>query len=393
MKIKRLFVLFLFLGCTYSNVAQIEEIPFTLKSNGHIYLKVTINDSKNTLNFVFDTGAAGGVLDKTAAGKLGIRPVGKQSVPGAGSIQTYNTILPLDISVTPDIIVTSKDFILADLAPFRELSDTSFDGIIGYSLLKQYITKIDYEKKKLSLFKKIEDIDISKYKAIPFDFSLGITIPQFDISIQLKNGEHYSGKVFFDSGAGSTLYVNTPFHEKNNLGGKVKKSISNEPLSLGNKISTEKIGISSLHIDEFVFTDLTISLFNSQNGVGSYPGYLGILGAKIIERFHVVLDYSNKMLYLKPNRYFKNAFEFPLSGIRLKKVNDSIYIRNVAKISQAYKNGLRKGDKILSIDTIVSDKLSTYIELLMQKGKTVNIKVQKPDGQIITYSIKLVRLL
>lgn len=373
--------------------AQVSEIPFILQENGHIHVKVKLNDFDQPLNFVFDTGATADVLDTKLAKKLGLKADYQQSVSGGGGSKSYDIVLGQKLIVSSDITIDQSNLVLTDLDPFHKLSDHPFDGIFGYSLLQNYVTKIDYEKKKLVLYEKIEDVDVNKYEKLPFQFGGGIPIPQFNISIQLKNGEVYTGSILFDSGAGITLSVNSPFKNKNRLSKKASKSIVSKSQNLGHESFSEQIAIRSLKIGSFEFNNLTISLSNDKSGVSAYPNYLGILGAKIIRRFTIVLDYKAKMLYLKRNALYTNSFEFPLSGIRLKKMEETISVSSVAASSPAYKKGLRKGDKILSIDGIHSNKLSEYYKLLKKEGETVTIKILDAKGQEKTYHVTLKRLL
>ncbi|MDT7832956.1 aspartyl protease family protein [Flavobacteriaceae bacterium S356] len=373
--------------------AQVSEIPFVLRENGHIHIKVKLNEFDKPLNFVFDTGATADVLDEKLAKKLGLKPNYKQSVAGGGGSKSYDIVLGQKLTIAPKVVIEQSNLVLTNLEPFHQLSDYPFDGIFGYSLLRNYVTKIDYQKEKLLLYEKIEDVDLNKYEKLPFQFGGGIPIPQLEVSIQLKNGEVFSGSILFDSGAGITLSVNSPFKNKNKLSEKSNKRIISKSQNLGHESISEQIAIRSFKIGSFEFNDLTISLSNDKSGVSAYPNYLGILGAKIIKRFSVILDYTQKRLYLKPNTLYTNPFEFPLSGIRLKKDKGTILVGSVAGSSPAYKKGLRKGDKIITIGGVSSSSLSEYYKLLKKEGTTISIKVLSTSEQEKTVQITLQKLL
>ncbi|MFY0603399.1 MAG: aspartyl protease family protein [Flavobacteriaceae bacterium] len=394
MKIYRLFSysLFIVFGA-FQLSAQVAQIPFETKDNGHIYLKVKVNDSDKVLNFVFDTGATSDLLDIKTSKSLGLKPNYQQSVEGAGGSKTYDIILNQQLHLEKGISIDNTNLVLTDLSSFHELSDRGFYGIIGYSLIRKFITKIDYETNELILYKKLNEVNLSGYKAIPFKFGNGIPIPQFDISITLKNGETFSGRILFDSGAGLTLSVNTPFSKQKRLSEKSGKSIVSKSQNLSRTSISEEVAISSLTIGGYEFKDLTITLSNDTSGVSAYPNYLGIMGAKIIQRFNVVLDYSSKRLYIKPNRKFDSAFEFPVSGIRLKNIEGKIIVDDVVDSSQAYKLGLRKGDQVIAVNDTKSKEVSTFRRMLKKEGKEVTVKVLKPTGETKNYTFKLVRLL
>ena len=138
---------------------------------------------------------------------------------------------------------------------------------------------------------------------------------------------------------------------------------------------------------------MVISLSHNKYGVSSYDDYLGILGANIISRFNIILDYSSSVLYLKPNKNYANPFEFPLSGIKLRKVNDRIIIETVEETSPAYKKGIRKGDQLVSINNHASEEIDVYRSLLKMEGDIAHIIFINSEGNTKKIKIKLTRIL
>jgi len=285
--------------------AQIAEIPFELKK-GLVLLKLKINKSNHTNTFIFDSGATSDVMDYTTAKTLGLMPNHKENVEGAGGSQSYDVVLNQTISLHEEIVIDSTHLVLTNLTRLKNALGRDFDGIFGYSLLRKYITKIDYENKKMSFFNDIKKVDTVGYKSIPFKLEDSIPIPQFEIEIKLNNGESFKGNILFDSGAGLTLLVNTPFNEKHQLSEKSGKSLTVESENLGSKSISEDISIKSLTIAGFELGEMEISIANDKVGVSSYEGYLGILGAQVISQFDIILDYFSSTLYLKPNIYYNN---------------------------------------------------------------------------------------
>jgi hypothetical protein len=375
-----------------SSNAQIAEIPFELK-DGIILLEVTINDNTEASTFVFDTGAAADLLDSTTANKQGLIANYKQEVSGAGGTKSYDIILNQKLKLQNKIEIDSTHIVLSDLTKLKNKLERNFDGIIGYSLLKKYITKIDYENQKILLYNKIENVDTLGYKPISFELGNGLPIPQFDITITLRNGESYTDKILFDSGAALTLFINTPYNEKYKLNEKSGKSLISKSENLHGTSIKEDIAIESMNFAGFEFKEMVVSIANDKSGVSGYEGYLGILGAKVISRFNIILDYSTATIYLKPNNTFSKSFEFPLSRIGLKKVDDNIIVDRIEKTSSAYKKGIRKGDKLISINKDSSGDIENYRELLRNEGEKVSLVIINSGGKTKKIKLKLKRLL
>ena len=91
---------------------------------------------------------------------------------------------------------------------------------------------------------------------------------------------------------------------------------------------------------------------------------------------------KKKIIYLKPNAFYDDLFDIPLSGIATysKKESGGVIIYSVVKTSPAYEKGLRAGDRILSIDGELINDLEQCRKLLRQKGKKIKIKAISEDG-------------
>ncbi len=388
----KLITLFLSLIISIHLNAQIAEIPFELK-NGLILLDVNVNDNTEANTFIFDTGATSDLLDSTSADKLGLEANYKHDVSGAGGTKSYDIILNQKLKLQNKIEINNTNLVLTDLTKLKDRLERNFDGIIGYSLLKKYITKIDYENQKMLLYNKIENTDTTGYKAINFEFENGIPIPQFDISITLRNGETYTDKILFDNGAGLTLLINTPYNEEYKLNKKAGKSLISKSENLHGESISEDIAIQSMNLGGYELNEMVVSIAHDKNGVSSYENYLGILGAKVISRFNIVLDYSSSTLYLKPNNTFSKSFEFPLSGIKLKKVDDNIIVDRIEKTSSAYKQGIRKGDKLISVNKDSSGDIIAFREFLKKEGDNIYLTIINSKGETKKIKFKLKKLL
>ncbi len=368
--------------------AQVLELPLEVSDRGHTFIKVSVNDSEE-LNFVFDTGATAEVIDTKVAEKIGIKSEYKQPVKGASGEEFYDIALNEKLKLNT-IELVSRAMVIKDLSNLNVLSDEKIDGIIGATLLSKYITNIDYSNKKIVFYKDDNKINVEGFTKIPFTFKTNIPIPLIKVGFTLENGESFEGNVLFDSGAGLSLSVNSPYNKKNKLSKKAEKTLLRKSSGLGAESYDERIRIKTLQLEGFSFTNLPIELSGATEGVLASSDFMGILGAKIIQRFNVVLDYNTKTMYLKPNKTYNNQFEFPLSGVQLKKVNDTIIVNHVSKNSEAYLKGLRENDVIISVNGDSSKRLNTYNSYFKNKGEEIklNIKSLKEKEETISFILK-----
>jgi hypothetical protein len=382
-------VLLFFLGFATYGSAQI-ILPFEEKGN-LLVIKLTIDKMEG--QFVFDTGASNTVLDSALAVKLGLKANGSNRSASTGGQAVFNYISDYKISLTLKDEITCKKILFTNLSSLHQLVGVEFAGIIGYDILNKFITKIDYEAKTISLYTQLNKSESEGYTTIPFNFNNGIPIPQFNVSFTLNNGEKFAGPILFDSGAGLTLAVNTPFKETNKLNEKIGKTLVSSGRDLFKENKLEQAHIKSITIGAYTFENLPINLTSTKAGVNSYSYYLGILGNKVIKRFNIIVDYANKVIHLKPNENFDLLFEFPLSGIRFKKVNNKIVVAYIAIGSEAEKLGLKRDQQIVSVDGYNGNDMEVLGKLIQQEGKTIKIAVLTPEGTTKEISLLLKKLI
>ena len=306
--IKKIVFTFLILSSTLFSKAQTTEIPFELKGS-HLYIKIQSKNNDN-LNFIFDTGATGTTIDSTVAERVGISKDNLQTVTidGNGGSQAYQMAAKQQLNMGG---LALKDLNLV-MANFKSLSANlghQLDGIIGYDVLSRYITKIDFDQKKLSLYEKMNETDTSDYTGIPFEFSKNILIPRFPISITLANGETFTGRVMFDTGSIFSLIVSNGFNKFHDFKSKIGPSAMTHGRGVSAVTNDQIAIIKSMSVQGFDFGPMSIRLTVSETGK-AYDGYLGILGIEIIKRFNVILDYTDQKIYLRPNKAYFDPLKF-----------------------------------------------------------------------------------
>ena len=227
------------------------SFPFEIISKNAVIFKAVVNE-KDTLNFFFDTGATSSLIDSSVAEKIGIKPNYEQSVEGAGGKKVYQVALNQKVSIN-EVRLDSVNFVFEDLTRLRKSMNYPFDGIMGYSIIKNYITEVDFDNQCFHLYSKDFVVNDEDFTPIDFVFDSGIPIPQFNILIELENQKKYTGKIFFDSGAGLSLLVNTPFNEKYHLNQQAQKILTTISNNLSVRSVSQSMAIKNLYFDKFIF--------------------------------------------------------------------------------------------------------------------------------------------
>jgi hypothetical protein len=366
------------------NEGLLAEIPFQLHGS-FIVTQISVDESA-PLNFIFDTGAGGTVINASTAASLGI--VGDETVSREGATGMAEIVQSTDhIVYVEDISFQDVTLGIAELGHIEERIGTPINGIIGWLILSQYAVRVNYDTMRIEIY------DNNKFE---YDFGdSGYTLEVQGTAIftnvmtTFKSGNIFTGKVLVDTGAGNTFYFNTPFIEENDLLAEMDTYYERETQS----ISTESAHVyitmlANLSISDYEFFTLPVTMAIAEAGASSWSGPMGILGNDVLKRFNVFIDLREKMMYLEPNRLYYDQFEVNCSGLEL--VTDDAFQRviidHVYAGSPAQEAGLEIGDEIVQINGAnVSDfQLPQIRSMLSQDGEEIEILIDR-EGELHNY--------
>ncbi len=344
---------FLLLGINELKAKEIKplvRIPFT--TNGkQTYLKLQVNGSKEKLCFAFDTGAGGTAIDRNYLENSNVTIAGEKE-----EMATSSNVVKVDVSNNNKINVNGfeisgiKFYIesLSHLTPSP--AGEKVAGIIGYDLMKNYVTYINHEENYIELYPKGTKL-YPKAKMLPI-FLYENELPAFRATIKTERGNEYLVRLVFDSGAGFTSSLSTNFISKHNLASELKVKVQ-IPVIGGAQSSSSINYLSSLKqisFNGFTFNHIPVNFSTSTSGASATDSIDGVIGFDLIKRFNVVLDYENKFIKLIPNKLYNSPFDFNLTGLNLTTKNNQVVVVSVMDYSPAKSAGVQQGDIILSVD-------------------------------------------
>lgn len=323
------FLLFLFsFGFTSSMLSQ-SEMRFIGKNNKQkihfetnnnlIIIPITVN-GKN-LSFILDSGASKTIIFNVASNDSIILNKSKKiKLRGLGSGE------PIEGIRSEDNIIKIKN-IMGIHQTIYVVFDNKFDlslkmgktihGIIGYDLLKNFVTKIDYRKKQLIFYnsKDFSPPNSKKYKNFSLHFHH--KKPYLDALVNLSDTSRHSTKLLIDSGNSDALWlfenIEAGITTQNNF------FIDHMGDGLSGSIDGKRSKIKSFRIGSFIFNNPTVAFLDSTatSYARSYEDRDGSIGSRILNRFTVYLDYPHQRIYLKKTKSFDKEFKYNRAGIEL----------------------------------------------------------------------------
>ena len=360
------------------------ELPF-LASNSLILLPVSINGHP-PVYFLLDTGVKANLLFSKAMGDtLGLTYTRRMGMVGAdGSSTVWAQISPVNsldlgevVGALQSLLVLEEDFL-----ELESVIGIPVYGILGYEFFKHNAVKIDYEKSILTVYPPESTVWRS-----PFYRRGALHVVDgkayLDVKVKQQAGPRLTGKVLVDTGANHGLLLNRETTSSIRL---PEKQLETQ---LGQSLGGVLYGVIG-RVDVLSIRGLTFSQVLTSFPEESFAsarikesGRMGSLGAEVLGRMTVILDYPRKEIFVRRNQGFYQPFEFDMSGLVVKKLltpQKRWYVGDVRQGSPAQLAGILPFDEILTINSIpiVLWEMDLLVKLLRsEEGKEVQLEVRR----------------
>lgn len=412
---------------------QKSKVKFQLISN-IIVIPVELNGTE--LTFILDTGASSTLLfNTTNIDSLSLKNINKRQIKGLGSskpvetIHSQNNVFKIGELINPN---QSLELILDKDINFSGRLGIPIHGIIGCDLFTNFIVDINYGRKYLKFYKpeifklkKVKKYEESALQIFKKRLFMNNTIVLNDESIPVK--------MLLDTGAGDTAWLLEDVSKHINIPEKNFEDYMGR--GIGGDIFGKRSRLGKLTFGKFEFYNTTVSFPDSTTVaiVKNYHGRNGSICANLLKRFNLVVDTQKRALYFKKNHFFKDPFEYNMSGIEIEHTGSKIVSKFNPKIgfsdtnekgvsttttfsatefyklelvpvfeivqvrenSPAFEVGLQKGDILISINnkSLNHKKIEEISDLLSSKdGRKTTVVIDR-KGEVLKFKFKLRRLL
>lgn len=363
------------------------KFHFTQLSGGIIIIRAQLDDIKDSLSFVLDTGSGGISLDSetVATNKLKTE-LSDKTIRGIAGIKnvlfTNNHTLQL-----PRLAVEHLDFHINNYDLLTSVYGIKIDGIIGFSLLRRYILKIDYDS--LS-------IEVLSPGVIKYPKGGSLMKPNFSSLVfphaNIDDARKFTNRFIFDTGAGLCLLLSEDFVTDSAVLRRKRRRYPTQAEGLGGKKTMDVTVVKSLQIANYKFRRVPTFIFADEFNVTSYPLLGGLIGNDVLRRFNVILNYPEQSIYIKPNSHFKEEFDYSYTGLGIYQIEDNITVVDIMPGSPGEKAGFKPNDIILAINNNFNKNIQAFKSALQVAGNTVRILVLR-DGQPLLLKLRVKNIL
>jgi len=254
---------------------SVTEIPFEFR-DGFIWIKVTVPQSSETLNFVVDTGAGISTLNLHTAQRLSLTSGHRVTVRGVQS--EVAGFWPQPLTAFVGEVKLPREFLVTDLCQLEDSCQCPVNGLLGGDFFRGRVVQIDFAASTLRLLKSAQ---LPKGGE-----SIPIRLRRNAIQVQSRVNGRAPQWMRLDTGCASALQWVAP--EASGAGAPSKLAIGLTEVCIPSVQTTICLGT---HRFERVATGL------HQQPI--FEGEAGLLGNGLLSRFNsVTVDLQNRRLVL-----------------------------------------------------------------------------------------------
>ena len=354
------------------------KFHFRQLSGGIILVGAQLNDLKDTLNFILDTGSGGISLDSATCEEFHIphAPSGRK-INGIAGIREVDFSKKNTLRI-PGLDVKNLDFYINDYEILSSVYGEKIDGIIGYSFFSRYIVKVDFD----SLYVAVYSPGSIRYPGDGYLLHpLFTTLPIQPLRI--KDTRAIFENFYFDTGAGLSFLISKEFSEDSGVILKRRVPVPIQAEGLGGKKRMLITVIKEVKIGPYRFRRVPTHILDDEFNATSYPYIGGLIGNDILRRFNLTINYLKKEIHLVPNGHYNEAFDYSYTGMSLYNIDGKVTIDDVITGSPAEIAGFKKDDVILGIGTNFSNNITQYKNILQSEGEKLKVIVFRNMGPVI----------
>ena len=278
-----------------------EALPLIRSAQNHLLVRAEINGKPALLGV--DTGAPVSAVAINRRAHFGLAPItGKSAIPARLSINgAFNSVSIARNLRLGRLNLVDEPMVLVDLGGIRKSKRDEIDGILGADILFPTKALLDCQRQVLvlkinpSVPGTVPGFNYNGFRRIPMHVSDGFNL-YVDGSI---NGQ--KAKLMVDTGAFATL-LHTRFVRR------MKIPLRDTPFS-SSGVNLKQRGvqmatISRLSIGSMNLERKDVGVINLEGLIhggllDASPPVVGLLGSEILRRYHGIIDFGTKSLYLK----------------------------------------------------------------------------------------------
>lgn len=341
-------------------------VPFQFTGN-HIFIPIRIN-GQGPFTAAFDTGGLY-LISPLLAKELHLMPHGTLQAGGLGEKTVSAALAEVGSVQIGSVTLPHPTFVVVDMG------EVPFNTIVGYELLHQFVVRIDYDERLLTLTRPEKFVYRGSGTTLPLRFH-GHT-PAIEGAV-----DGIKGLFTVDTGSGSALDLFGPFIQAHDLRHKYAAGFTRQTgIGLGGAVRAQSVHVGKLVLGAAEVRGVETELTANQGGESSDKTIAGNIGETVLKQFNLTFDYTHGQMILEKNEGYGRA-EDGHAGLGLKPQGRAWRVVSVTPDGAAAQAGIKEGDRVLQIEgkdagqaslltlwDIFHRPVGTRVWMLLQEGQ------------------------
>jgi hypothetical protein len=365
----------------------VTRFPFYQLGGGIVIVQGVIAGQTDTLNFVLDTGSGGISLDSTTVNRLKL-PLSASGriIRGLNGLRQVSFVNRQTLRL-PGLEVENLDFHVNDYELLSRVYGLHIDGIIGFSFLRRYIVKVDFEQDMLEIYTP---------GSLKYPRGGYLLRPQFTtLPVQqafLNDHRPITSRFIFDTGAGLNMLLSEDFVSDSSVFRKGRIFYPTQAEGLGGKKQMSLGLVKEIRIGTYKFKKVPVHIFADDYNVTNYPQMGGLIGNDLMRRFNMIINYPDQIIHIRPNKHFIEPFDYSYTGLAFYLYNGQVRVEDIMVGSPAEKAGFQPGDIIFSVDRTIARDIKTYRNMFQNSlGRVPVMVIRDNKPLLLTMDVKDIR--
>ncbi|MBV9104027.1 MAG: aspartyl protease family protein, partial [Candidatus Eremiobacteraeota bacterium] len=278
----------------FANAQRAARLPARFQ---HRRIRVRVALNRRSYDFLLDSGASGIILSSEAARQLRLEVFGAARASGAAPVTSGRAIVAqMDIGA-----LRLRDVVVRTAPLGNEERRQRIWGLLGYDFLASCVLRIDYGHGTLDAYEN-GSVGVPPGATV-VDLHLDNRVPETSVRVGDSVGDNF----LIDTGAATTVLLLSRFvnaHradvEDEGVGAVLASSgIGVAANGIGGRIGIRPIQVRRFRFANRTFEDTIIYAADSPHALG-LDGIDGLVGADVLSRFTLFLDYANARMMLEP---------------------------------------------------------------------------------------------
>jgi hypothetical protein len=359
-------------------------IPFEDDFN-LIWIPVVVNDA-DTVWFLLDTGFEYSLFDARTAASLGLAISDAHVVPQPGGDVEVGTVSAATLSLR-GARLTDWTLQAVPLAALQPIVGRTFGGILGHDIVAAFVMTIDYDRRTLVL----TDADGYAPPAAAAELPLGITNnePFVEGTIVQPHRPAITGRFKIDTGSLDAIGLNANFLTEHDVLAPDQPTRSLPGIAVGGETDGVLFRIDGFRLGPFIVQHPVIGATLESGGFENRAD-AGTIGAEILRRFTVTLDYARERMFLEPSDAYESAPGTDRSGMWVMADGEdfsTFRVRFVLDESPAQEAGVRPDDIITAVNGRPASELrliDIWRMLRREDGAVVELDLDRAGDTVST---------